>query len=330
MPRQLSYDLSSDSHYITGYLEDYTHICKLSGRRRAVQSGFNEAITCAKEIHSIAEKLNLKVTLCLSGGVDSEAMARAFWAAKIPFVVTILKFTNDLNYFDIKNAIKFCEESNIEYKMYEIDILKFFENKKYLAYGKKYRCQSPQLATHLHLLDKLPKNALPVIAGQPLEVHFQDESFWFMLTGDLHAVYNRYFKISKKYGVPSFFMYSPEFIQSMLLTPTIKTFSRENFNRILHKKPIVKYSYFTKVNTMIDAGFHVTAREAKYTGFEEVRNHYDKVDNMIKGMAFDQRYRRPLEALSPFPKKEKQFIPNELFKIIKSYKVTSALNEVSI
>ena len=50
----------------------------------------------------------------------------------------------------------------------------FFESGKYLEYGEKYECQSPQLAVHLHLCDQI--KGCPVLSWQPPEIFYHLDS----------------------------------------------------------------------------------------------------------------------------------------------------------
>ena len=62
-----------------------------------------------------------KLTLCLSGGIDSECMVHSFLNDQVPFEVVFLKFKNNLNMFDIKTNIEFCESINIKYKFIDLE-----------------------------------------------------------------------------------------------------------------------------------------------------------------------------------------------------------------
>ena len=50
---------------------------------------------------------NKKIVLCMSGGLDSTAMAESFLKADVPFSVSIWKYKNDFNGYDIKHAVRY-------------------------------------------------------------------------------------------------------------------------------------------------------------------------------------------------------------------------------
>ncbi|MBY0420212.1 MAG: hypothetical protein K2W88_19350, partial [Pararheinheimera sp.] len=51
-----------------------------------------------------------KISLCLSGGMDSECMLMAYMAAGVKFEVAIMRFKDGLNAHDIESAEVFCRE----------------------------------------------------------------------------------------------------------------------------------------------------------------------------------------------------------------------------
>ncbi|MBC87477.1 MAG: hypothetical protein CL677_09910 [Bdellovibrionaceae bacterium] len=307
MSLNLSQTWSSNGHFVTGYSENGTHFCKIDGSDHTqLQSPFSEAQRAARSIAKAAETYDLPIVLCLSGGIDSEAMATAFLHEKIPFKAATLVFDDQLNHHDTDSAIAFCKENSIEHELHQINILQFYEKDRHIEYGYKYRCQSPQLATHLYLLDHI--TGFPVIAGQPMELYFKNDKIWPILPGDLHCVYNRYFQVNQRPGIPNFFFYSPGLIQSFFNTTSFKTYIGKGFDGTL----VDRYGYDLKVKSYQEGGFPVQAKAGKYTGFEKVREYYDELDNMEHGIAYNKRYRSPLEEISPFPEKEKHYLPKQL------------------
>lgn len=288
-----------------GYADpDYTEFhSSLLPLTRAPMDPFTEAAASALDIEM---KAQAPIELCLSGGVDSEAMALAFLDAKVKFTVTILKFDEEWNDFDINYAYQFCEKHNLAYRTLRLDVLHFFESGRHLYYGKHFRCQSPQLAVHLWLLDQI--KGVPVLAGNPIAPIFRDNEFYFMgLPHDLHSVYFRYFDASNRQGFPWFFLHTPELLASFLRLPSMKPFCEKE-----HSQP-EDYTYQIKCQSYQEGGFNIKARPDKFTGFEKLRAHYDKLDGKTHGIAFNDRFRAPLETLHPLPKVIKQYVPKCYF-----------------
>jgi len=83
---------------------------------------------------TIAESTNRDIWICMSGGIDSEVVARIFKNSNIPFKVLIAKFPNELNAHDISYAINWCNNNKIDYKIFDFDMISFLHKgyKQYL------------------------------------------------------------------------------------------------------------------------------------------------------------------------------------------------------
>ena len=287
------------------------YFTKIGSVKRKVGSAFIEAQIAAKLIYKEALKHGQEIYLCLSSGIDSQAMLNSFISSNVPFKTIIMKFDKNLNDFDTKEMITFLKENKIDFDVFDFDVLRFFESGKYLEYGKLYQCQSPQLAAHLYLLDQI--KGCPVLSWQAPEFSFyfdsKDKTFkvCFGLPGCLHNAYLRYFVKSNRLGIPFFFLYTPEIYKAFYSL----SFMQEKV--YLSKKEPVLYTYEDKSRAYIESGFSVKPRSMKLTGFEKVRDHYDFLDNKKFGIAFNDRYRKPLEKLNPLPKTF-QIIPKDIYK----------------
>lgn len=247
-----------------------------------------------------------KIILCLSGGIDSESMCRAFLAAKICFEVVFLRFKDEFNQYDIKTNIEFCESKGIKHSFVDLDIIDFYETGKYFDVAKKYECQSPQIAAHLWFLDQI--DGVPCMSGNPIAPIWQYDKWFFMgLPGELHSTYFKYFYINNREGIPWFFIYSPELIQSFFNLDCMKPYLNKQITQPSN------YTYLEKCKSYIEGGFSVKPREDKLTGFELVKKYYDEKYNTKHGTAFNEQFRAPLEKLFPFPDEYFQLIPKEYF-----------------
>ncbi len=302
LPNQIP-QLTQKNHFEHGFSVDRPNVfqVKLGMLSRLPLSGFQEAVKCATEIYR--NRNGQTVSLCLSGGVDSEAMLQAFIAAQVDFKIYFMKFSNELNKFDIQINMQICEKLGLKYSVIDLDVINFFESGRHMYYGQKYRCQSPQLAVHLWMCDQI--DGLPVLGGNPfMKTEVNGNPFFIGLPGDLHCAYFRYFEQNKRAAVPWFFIYSPELCSSFLKLPISRQF-------IEKRVAPFAYSYLIKCDAYEEAGFQVKPRKDKYTGFELLRDYYDKIHQTSNGITFDQLFRRPLELLNPFPEQYFQLVPQD-------------------
>lgn len=295
-----------NNHFEFGRLEDdiETFVVSCGPCQRTPRTPFEESVLAAQDIFN--KKGNLQIKLMMSGGVDSECMAQAFIAAKVPFEAIFMRFHKDLNMFDIETNISFCEKNNIAISFLDLDIEDFFESGKYAIYAEKYECQSPQIAAHLWMLEQV--EGLPVMGGNPIApIWKQDRWFFIGLPGELHSTYFKFFEIAQRPGIPWFFLYSPELVASFFTLPVMQDFILQ---KITDEKD---YTYERKCRSYNEGGFIVQPRQDKFTGFEILKNKYDQLDQKTHGVAFNDRYRAPLEQMFSFPEKYLQFIPKNYF-----------------
>jgi hypothetical protein len=269
---------------------------------KKISTPFDQGV---QDVQYFYDKLKQKkITLCLSGGIDSEAMARVYLAAGVEFEVAFLRFKDDLNLFDISTNIEFCKSNNIKHHFIDLDIIQFLESGTFLEWAEKYECQSPQLATHLWLLDQV--DGTPCLSGNPIAPIWNNQKWFFIgLPGELHATYFKYFFINSREGMPWFFLYSPELIKSFFHLPCMQPYINQ---QILNP---AQYTYLEKCKSYTEGGFVVLPRQNKFTGFEMVRQYYDVKCNTQFGMGFDNLFRKPLEKVFSFPDEYFQLIPKD-------------------
>lgn len=280
-------------------------------------SPLEEAHRAAKIISDYGDTV-----LCLSGGVDSEMMARVFLSCGVNFKVAILRFTNDLNINDIVYAENFCKFYNLKYEFVDLDIVDFNNSDKLVYYNEKYSCTSPQFAAYLWFLDQLKgyfpcmADIIPIIGSgkdsieritnietqhgfgvyyvsemkKPLDLldmkHVSELVYSLPNEAKLSLV--RYFQMNKTNGAPLFFKYTPELIYSMLTHPAMKEF-------IKSKKA---WSYENKLDLYTDF-FDLPAigrykyKDIPVVGFDLVKKYYGENNE------YDKRYRFPFVKKNP-------------------------------
>lgn len=306
--------LISEQREING---NTTHLIEFKEARLSLKQPIQHAVDHAKAIAKLANKNNLPIKLFLSGGIDSEAMAEAFLHAKVKFEVVIGRYNGDMNYFDYKDAVTFCENHNLKIEFIDIDVFNFLESGGALKYAKELGCRSPQLAVHLHLLDQV--SGYCVLAGNPIFPVFRnssDDLITELQNGKLsihdvwgapnqtQSVYLRFLEKRGRLGQPFFFQSSPELCMSFLFLDEIVS---------LMAAGIKTHDYQMKCQMYKLGGFLALPRKDKYTGFEKYRADYDKKMQTAHGIGFDLCFRKPLEKMNPnFPLKVSFILPAQI------------------
>ncbi|MBX3032764.1 MAG: hypothetical protein KF865_02490 [Bdellovibrionaceae bacterium] len=267
-------------------------------------TAMEEAVRAARLIAASTQE---EIWLCMSGGIDSEAMAEAFLEAGEKFSVAILRFAGGFNEFDIHQARDFCRRRNLTCREFEIDLKEFYASGRHLRDARDHGCRSPQLSTHLYLMETVP--GFPVFSWNVPNVE-RFRKPWearhravIHLPTELFFCYHRFLVWKNKPGVPFFFAYTPELIYSFLRTPALQ-------EMIFSEAPDFRPEYLDyrmKCRVYREGGFSAAPRSAKMTGFEEVRRHYARTTDLGEG-AFNLLYRKPMEELAPAPSRERYLV----------------------
>ncbi|AGH96697.1 asparagine synthase-related protein [Pseudobdellovibrio exovorus] len=275
--------------------------CQLEPLTRVPDNAFAEARLCARELY---QKYQRPLNLCLSGGLDSEAMALAFLAEDIPIHVWTLRFNNNLNEEDICHATAFCQHHQIEQKFVDLDVINFYEQRRFEDYLHRYKSMSVEVAVQLWFLDQTPE---PVIwGGQGFRaLRRPDDEIRLQPITQMEAVFFRYFQYTGKQGTPNFHFHSTPLIWSFFKT-SLKLTHR------LYPDDHVPEFYADKFQFYKMAGFplkEISARSQKLHGFEKVKIYFD--ERLKKQQTDYQRYYRQwAESLYPYSKNARFVLPS--------------------
>lgn len=258
--------------------------------KRSLKSPYEEFILNAK---IISESIK-NPTLCLSGGMDSEVMAMAFLAAQISFEAVIIRFNLNLNQQDIQHAVDFCEENKIKYNFYEMDIVSFFENKKYEAIVEKYKCPSAELASQLYAYSQMADNI--VVAGEAFRAFAGPEKVEFRPISQLEATSIRFFTEQKKNSIANFHLLTAEAAWSVL---------RQSLKKpaLLVEDDHEENFYIKKLEFYRNCGFLIKdrpQRTQKLHGFEQVKKYFD--DQLYPQTNYQKKYRDTVKQKVPTSK----------------------------
>lgn len=101
------------------------------------------------------------ILLYLSGGLDSELVARFMLDAKIPFTPVCFKWLDESNQVgnkdDIQYAFDFCAEHGLTPIIKEVNIPALWKSAKFALLTDSVKLTSPQLVTHVHMVDLVAK-----------------------------------------------------------------------------------------------------------------------------------------------------------------------------
>ena len=102
-----------------------------------------------------------------SGGLDSELVLYVCKKINIPVRAITMRLIAKgitINIVDMYYSTKFCRENEIEQKIVDLDITKFYDSGDYLKYLDPYQITEPHIATHLWLFEQC--SGFPVFGGE--------------------------------------------------------------------------------------------------------------------------------------------------------------------
>lgn len=243
-----------------------------------------------------AEMLGDNPALCLSGGIDSQAMVQCWSEANLKFDVIILTFKNDLNIQDSNHAKMYCNKNNIKYIEIEFDIISFLTREN-MTIGEKYRLCSPHFTTHYRLAEILfSKGYTGVCFGGATPYNHLEEYGLNFVQNPFH-----FLKVPDKfdgYFQGSFLSFYPELTWAIALltdqfTENVMLDKKNNEMRDWEQEQKMNHiRYLQKTVGYQRAGLNVIPQETKFTGFELVKKYFQDLTG--DGWTFEKRFRYPL------------------------------------
>jgi hypothetical protein len=239
---------------------------------------------------SAASMLGEKPVLCLSGGIDSQAMIQCWKEANLDFDIATLVFNAGLNAHDVDHARLYCQSHGLSLIELQLNIPSFLVRDS-AEVADLYQCSSPHFITHYKMFDMLiDLGYTGICCGGQAFAKGKDQ--WGPAPS---AAQINYIEFARKREFPvmgNFLGHTPELCWAIaILTPNHA--HRWNMAHSESSKEIHQDRYNTKVEGYRRAGFDIIPQDQKYTGFELVKNYF--AEHFNDGWAFEKKFRLPLQ-----------------------------------
>ena len=250
-----------------------------------------------------SEMLGSRPALCLSGGVDSQAMIQCWQEAGLDFDVAILVFDHDLNRQDVDHARLYCSINDITPVEISLNIARFLTTENY-DYGLNYKCSSPHFNTHYKLFNILREMGYTGVCAGGVYPYVLSKK-WVNPLSLASINFTEYSRVSDYPAMGNFLGYSPELAWTLgmlsFVDPDIllkdPALHRATVT-LQERNQMVDVRYADKIAAMTRHGFNIIPQSQKFTGFELVKDHFaEKAGG--DGWAFERNFRHPLEELFP-------------------------------
>ena len=237
-----------------------------------------------------AAQLSDNPVLCLSGGIDSQAMIQCWQEAGLKFDVAIMEFENNLNQHDVSVALEYCHKNSIEPIILKLNVIQFL-TRDCIEIGTKYKCTSPHFITHYKMFDMLRNLGYTGICCGGT-AFARNHSEWGPVPSAAQSNYIEYSNQNQFPVIGNFLGYDPALCWSIaLLTPEHDVEWNTRYPRIMDDTNAVRYA--GKVAGYSNHGFDIIPQDNKYTGFELIKDYFAEKFN--DGWAFEKMFRVPLQ-----------------------------------
>jgi len=232
-----------DNHFVYGYGDGVfnpedkkqtpTLLCKYSKASHIPTSFREECNTTALQLADQAKSLNRLPMILLSGGLDSEVVAKTFIDANIDFQPVTFRFTNELNIHEINYVEKFCKRHNLKPRYLDIDIVSWLDTAEAKNKFDESFCNYTEMLPHMKLMDMIwdEWQGIPILGnGDFFTVRYvnpvwrmRDRStnqyIWKYVEYEYILAWFRYAVAKNMLGGLGFFQHNAEITLAMALEP---------------------------------------------------------------------------------------------------------------
>ncbi len=208
----------------------------------------------AATVRRIADNAAKPIYVAMSGGIDSELIARMMLQERVPFTPLIVQFEEDLNKQDISYAFEFCKNNRLTPEIMKLDIVNFFKTCVFTPYI---------LTNCAHLMQMHMMRHARHLGGMAVigvgEQRYENTGEQIVVPIPLERIAVTHFMQAEKVqGVSAFYCYTPELMLCLLREAKevgfddLKTYAHHIKETIYHKfwpdlPPRPKFSGFEKV-----------------------------------------------------------------------------------
>ena len=244
---------------------------RFSPIRRALMPWKDEV---ANTIQAIYHSADSPLFVALSGGIDSEIVARSLLENSIPFSAITIEYTNGFNAHDIQYARDFCKKHSIEHHTVTVDPNYLYTTKMEQYIDQGYCARNLYRYLQLFILETVENLNGTAVLGAETQAYY-------LLDGQLHIRYSteilntiRWCKTNNVDHCVNFFLHNPELYAAYMQMPDVQ----QVLNNPLACKNTVELDRTRNVPSGASPEKELVYRSVwpdlterpKYNGFEEI------------------------------------------------------------
>lgn len=280
---------------------------ELFGRQTTGQQFKTHFTKCTAPVKSFKEELlnaarstidhhpNLKPNIFFSGGVDSEIMLRAYLEIGCKPDVTIVRYENDYNLYDVSYAVTVCSILNVEYKILDFNLSRFYENDAERM-SELAQIDRPRALPYCKFIET--SDGLPILGASDLTLHrtksdYDEPGTWLVLCWEHDIGWSKFARAINKPAIAEWFKWTPGLVASYM--------QLNWFDNLVHDK----YYGKTGCNSTKILGYREAypdlIERTKQTGFEKIDFLVEEMEKFLivknNGLHYRNYYPRTIDNL---------------------------------
>ncbi len=239
----------------------------------------------------------LKPSILFSGGLDSEIMLRSYLEIGSKPNVYIFRYEDDYNIYDVSYAVTICSILNVQYKIIDFNLKKFYENEaeRYSALSQIDRPRALPYCKFLETVDGFPVLGASDLSVLRLDSDYSKKGQWIIRCWEHDIGWSKFIREINKPAVAEWFKWTPGLVLS--------------FTELQWFKDLIDDKIYGKLGT--NSSKIIGYREAypdlitrvKKTGFENLSLEFitefeQFLSKKYNGLNFRNSYDRPVWELN--------------------------------
>jgi len=254
--------------------------CSYGKVQRPVGSFREECARTAEVIHWQAAMYGYEPVVLLSGGLDSEVVAKAFLESGRPFRTATFRFANGLNSHEVDYARFFLERHGLleRHEWYDMDIEEWCQSRLAHSLFTETQCSFFEMVPHMELMKHLyQRGGLPVLGNGEVLLLKQPDRSWRYVEYEYDLAWYRFERKFGVRGVMGFFQHTAEMMLAALQEPRYQELlagKNKAANLLLPHSREVKYAIYRD-------HWPDLVRRKKFDGGEKVRHLFKPLDRKL-------------------------------------------------
>ena len=185
---------------------------------RPVMSFKQELLATARS--TLESYPNLRPNIFFSGGAESEVMLRTYLEIGSNPKVTIMRYENDYNLYDVSYAVTICSMLNVDYDLIDFNLTKFYENDAERI-SEWAQIDRPRALPYCKFIEDA--EGLPILATGDISVHRTTKEYipnqkgeWLGICWEHDIGWSKFIRVINKPGIAEWFKWTPGLVLSYI------------------------------------------------------------------------------------------------------------------